>query len=228
MRYLALMASLLFSASLQAAPQPFQATYNVSAKGLTVGEMTATLSYSPNGYSYQKATKANGVAALLSGDTLTEISNGYKQDNLLIPQHYLNSHKSKRKNKQDEFHFVTPTKIEGAYNGNNYQLDIPAGTIDVALMEIRLMEDLPKNKPLEYQVVNRGKLQTYQLKKAGQETVDVPAGKYTCEKIEVMHTDQDQQTTLWLAPELNYSIVQVRHSEDGNVLETRLNRFTPR
>lgn len=229
MKYLALLAGCLLGFSqVHAAPPAFQATYSVSAKGLTLGEMTANLSYGPTDYTYQKITKANGVAAILSGDTLTEISNGSKQATQLIPQHYLYSHKSKRKTKQDEFHFTAPTKVEGTYNGNNYQLEVPAKTIDVALMELMLMEDLPKNKPLEYLVINRGKLQTYQLKKSGQETIEVPAGKYLCEKIEVIHTDQDQQTTLWLAPALNYGIVQVRHSEDGNVLESRLTRFTPR
>ncbi len=66
-------------------PPAFQASYTVSAKGLEMGVMTASLRYDGNAYTYQKLTKANGLAALLSGDTLTERSTGTKKGDDLIP-----------------------------------------------------------------------------------------------------------------------------------------------
>lgn len=229
MKYLTLAFGLVLIAPvLQAAPQPFQAVYTVTAKGITLGDMTANLTYSPNGYTYQKITKANGVAALLSGDTLTEISTGHKQGQQLLPQHYLHQHKSKRKNKQDEFQFVTPSRVEGQYDGNTYQFDVPKGSVDPALMELLVMDDLANNKGLKYEVVSKGKLHPYQLQKVGKETLEVPAGKFDCEKVEIMHDDPDQHTTLWLAPALNYGIVQVRHQENSDVIESRLTRYQNR
>jgi len=216
--------SLLFTATTAlAAPTAFQATYAVSLGGMTLGEMNASLKYSANGYSYQKLTKANGLAAILSGDTLTERSNGSKSGTQLLPQSYLHHHQNKRKDQREEFSFTTPTQVQGQYDGHAYQLTVPSGTVDQALLELHLMDDLPAGKPLNYQVVDRGKLHDYHFQKLGQETVAVPAGQYPCEKVQV--TDNDRETTLWLAPTLGYAPVKVRHTGDGDAIETSLIRF---
>ncbi len=94
-------------------------------------------------------------------------------------------------------------------------------------MELHLMDALSAGKPLNYKVVSRGKLQDYRFRKLGKETITVPAGEYECEKVEVVHQGGERQTTLWLAPKLGYAIVQVRHKEDGDVIETRLKQYTP-
>jgi hypothetical protein len=229
MKYLALAIALCLTASnLQAAPPAFEATYAVNTSGVTLGEMTSDLSYTDNGYTYQKITKANGLAALLSGDTLTERSSGQKKGDQLTPQNYLQRHQNKRKDKSDEVHFTADGTVEGKYAGNAYHLDAPQGTLDLALMELHLMDDMAAGSPLDYHIVSKGKLQDYHFRKLGKETLEVPAGSYECEKVGVVHTDGERQTTLWLAPSLNYAIVQVRHKEDGDVIETRLTRYTPR
>lgn len=224
-RLLLTLGLLLAGTAATAAPQPFQASYSVSAKGMEVGTMTTSLSYNGNSYTYQKQTTANGLAALFSGDTLTERSNGSKQGDELLPSSYLHRHKNKRKDKQEQFSFTTPTQVEGQYSGNSYQLSVPAGTLDAATMELRLMEALAANQPLNYQVVSRGKLVDYRFRKLGKETVEVPAGSYECEKVEVVHEGGERQTILWLAPKLDYAIVQVRHKEDGDVFESRLQKY---
>ena len=208
-----------------AAPAAFEATYTVITKGLSLGETHVKLNYQDSQYTYQKTTKANGVAALLSGDTLTERSIGQKNGMTLVPQHYSQQHKSKRKNKHDNFEFTRATQVDGTYNDTPYQLTVPSGTLDAAVMELYLMDDLATDKPLQYSIASKGKLQDYHFRRLGKETIEVPAGKYTCEKIEVAHHDSDQQTTLWLAPDLHYGIVQVQHRENGDLLETQLNHY---
>jgi hypothetical protein len=215
----------LLTSVASAAPDAFQASYTVTAKGLDMGVMTASLRYNGNDYTYQKLTKANGLAALLSGDTLTERSTGTKDGDALIPANYLNHHKNRRKDKKDEFSFVTPTQIKGIFDGNAYELNVPKGTLDMATLELYLMDALASNQPLNYPIVSRGKLQDYRFRKLGKETITVPAGEYECEKVEVVHNDTERQTTLWLAPKLHYAIVQVRHKEDGDVIETRLKQY---
>ncbi|MEB4591077.1 DUF3108 domain-containing protein [Candidatus Thiothrix sp. Deng01] len=219
---------LLLTSMAEAAPQAFQANYTVTAKGMEVGAMTASLSYANDAYTYQKLTKANGLAAFLSGDTLTERSTGNKTGDTLIPKHYLNHHQNRRKDKKDELDFTSPTSVSGTFADNAYKLNVPKGTLDPAVMELALMDALAANQPLSYKVVSRGKLQDYQFRKLGKETIQTPAGAYECEKVEVIHQDNKRQTTLWLAPKLNYAIVQVNHTEDGDLIETRLNSYQPR
>lgn len=219
------MSSWLVLPTVYAAPNAFEAVYTVSGKGLTLGTTTVTLHYQDTHYTYQKSTKANGVAALLSGDTLLERSEGSQSGGNLTPQQYLQEHKSKRKAKRDSFQFTSATQISGQYNNTPYQLSVPAGTLDAAVMELHLMDDLAAGKALHYQIASKGKLQDYNFRQLGKETIEVPAGKYTCEKVEVVHNNGDQHTTLWLAPDLHYAIVQVNHQENGDVLETRLNHY---
>ncbi len=211
-----------------AAPVPFQASYAVSVNGMTLGSMDSSLKYTATGYTYQKLTKANGLAAMLSGDTLTERSTGSKQGEQLSAQHYLHHHKSKRKDRRDEFTFTSPTRVTGQYESKPYDLSAPADTIDSALLELRLMDDLASGKPLNYQVASRGKIKPYRFQKLGTETLETPAGSYECEKVQVTADDGKRQTTVWLAPSLHYHIVRAAHRDDDEVIEVTLTRHQAR
>jgi hypothetical protein len=220
------MCSLLLATSLaQAAPTAFQASYTVNVDGLTLGSMNASLRYDGNTYTYQKLTKANGLAAILSGDVLNENSKGVRQGEQLLPNSYSLQHKGKRKNRLDEVKFTSSTHVQENNDGNALQLDVPAGTIDPALMELRMMDDLAANKPLTYHTANRGKLHTYTFRKLGKETLETPAGRFECEKIQHTDANGERKTTVWLAPQLGYGIVQAQHNDDGQVIETRLTSY---
>lgn len=56
----------------QALPPAFNATYKVSAKGMTIGNMTASLTYAGNQYKYSKSSQATGLANLFSGDKIKD------------------------------------------------------------------------------------------------------------------------------------------------------------
>lgn len=219
---------MLTSQSLLAAPQAFQASYNVMKSGMSLGEMTATLAYSANKYVYLKQTKANGIAAFLSGDTLTERSSGIQQGTLLNGQQYQHHHKNKRKDRRDQFSFVTPTQVKGRYKDKNYALNVPNGTVDPALLELRIMDDIKANHPMNYRVTDRGRLKDYQFQRQGREVLSLPAGRYNCEKIQMSRDNGKRITTIWLAAELGFLPVQIRHNEEGSIIETKLKSYSAR
>lgn len=222
-----LIAGLLGLASLQAqaAPQAFQASYSVSNSGMTVGEVNSTLSYSGTGYTFQKLTKANGLASIISGDTLTERSSGVKQGNKLQAQQYLYQHKSRRKAKKDQYSFMNPTQVKGNLDGKDYTLSVPNGTMDPLLAELRLMDDVAANRPLSYSVTERGKVKNYQFQRLGKETISTPFGEYACEKVQMTRDGGERQTTFWLATALAYVPLQISHNEKGNVTEAQLTKY---
>lgn len=225
---LGLLGTLLISQSLLAAPQAFQANYAVMKSGISLGDMNANLVYSNNQYTYLKQTKANGIAAFLSGDTLTERSSGTQQGALLKAQQYLHHHKNKRKDRRDQFSFVTPTQVKGQYKNDGYSLTVPNGTLDPALLELRIMDDLKANRPLNYRVTEKGKLKDYRFQRLGKEMLSLPAGQYNCEKIRMIRDNGERITTIWLAPELDFVPVKISHNEEGSVIETRLKSYTAR
>lgn len=219
---------LLTGSQAMAAPQAFQASYSVVKSGLSLGEMRASLVYSGNQYTYLKQTKANGLAALISGDTLTERSNGEKSGFQLNSQNYLHHHKSRRKDRRDQFNFSAPTQITGNYKGTPYSLNVPNGTVDPALLELRIMDDMATNRPLHYRVTEKGKLKDYRFRKQGKETLSLPAGQYECDKIQMVREGGKRVTTIWLAKELNYAPVKIRHNEKGDIIETQLTSYQAR
>ena len=220
-------AGLLSLTSLQAeaAVNAYQASYSVANSGLTVGDTTVSLSFTGSGYTFQKLTKANGVAALLSGDTLTERSTGSKQGNKLQTQQYLYQHKSRRKSKLDQYSFTTAAEVKGNLDKTAYSLKVPNGTIDPMLVELRLMEDVAANRPLKYSITERGKLKTFQFQRLGKETITTSLGKYACEKVQMTRDNGERQTTLWLAPELGYVPAQIQHNEKGNITEAQITQY---
>lgn len=211
-----------------AAPQAFQANYSVIKSGLSLGEMKANLTYSGNQYTYLKQTKANGLAALISGDTLTERSQGNKQGHQLSSKNYLHHHKNRRKDRRDQFNFAAPSQVQGNYRGTAYSLNVPNGTIDPALLELRIMDDIAANRPLSYRITEKGKLKDYRFRKLSRETLTLPAGRYECEKIQMIRDNGQRTTTIWLAKELNYLPVQIRHNEKGDIIETQLTAYQAR
>ena len=209
-------------------PQAFHARYMVTRSGLTLGEMEATLSYQDQQYTYLKLTKANGLAALLSGDTLTERSIGRSQNQVLHSQQYFYEHKNKRKTRRDQFNFQNPTTVNGQYKNKSYQLSVPAETVDPALLELRLMQDSVNGKSLRYSVTEKGKVKEYHFMHQGQETLTLENNQYICEKMHVSRDNGKRQTTIWLAPVLNNLPVKIRHNEKGDIMESSLIHYQQR
>ena len=225
--YIILFCMSIISSQLYALPNAYNAKYKVSKSGLSLGSMQASLIYQGNQYHYHKRTKASGLAAMLSGDTLVENSDGRIQGEQFIPQQYLRHHQSKRKNQKDKFTFKTPTSVQGSFDNQAYQLTVPQGTSDLSLLEVKLMQDVAQGKlRSQYNIVDRGKLKQFIVRRLGQADIKVPMGKYTCEKVQVSPKNKSQHTTLWLAKELNFVPVRILHEDDGGKLDIRLTRYS--
>lgn len=217
---------ILMSLNAAALPRAFHANYAVSKGPLKVGNMHISLEYKDNTYHYNKSSKARGLAAMLSGDRITENVNGTFKGDFMQSSHYVYHHQSKRKNKKDDFTFVNPRLVKGLYQ-QNYETVVPAGTIDRATMELVLARDLAaKKKTLSYSVIEKGKHKTYQLQRLGSETINVAGRRYQCEKVMVNRQDSDRKTILWLAQELDYMPAQIQHIEKGSSIMTRLTSLT--
>ena len=56
----------------------------------------------------------------------------------------------------------------------------------------------------------------------------LPAGKYECDKIHMLRDNGKRATTIWLAKELNYVPVKIRHNEKGDIIEMQLKSYQAR
>lgn len=216
----------LFSLTATALPKAFTATYSVSKSRLMLGEMNLVLSYDNQTYHYKKTSKARGFAALFSGDKVVETTQGRFQGNYLQPQHYLFHHTSKRKNRKDQIQFNSAQQVTGKYKDNSYKLTIPKGTLDRASLELALARDVSANKSqLSYNIVERGKVKTYHIRRAGNEVLNIGNKQYHVQKLVVPHSSKNRQTVFWLAKELGYMPIRIDHTEKGSTIVTQMKRF---
>ena len=95
--------------------------------------------------------------------------------------------------------------------------NLSPGDLDRILYQLLIGKDVAKNnQPLSYSFINRGRKKTYHFQRLGTETIRL--GKQPVETIKIRRIDskKEKQTTVWLAPKMNYELVKIQHrDEDG-------------
>lgn len=92
-----------------------------------------------------------------------------------------------------------------------WKMDIPAGTQDKISYQAQLRLDLLRaSENLSYPVAGGGKLQHYSFEQLGQEQITTPIGRFDAVKIRrIQNPGSDRETLIWMAPALDYQIVQL-------------------
>lgn len=146
----------------------------------------------------------------------------YERSIFDLPQWQLQSFKHERKGLSDKHNIelrvdsssqkfmvdARNKKKTYAYTGSIY---------DTLNHQLRLQIDVactPNTNNFTYSVAKRKGLRDYQYQKIGEEKVKTEIGELTAIKLEKL--DDDQTTTVWLAPELSYAIVKLVHEEEGD------------
>lgn len=206
-------------------PPAFQANYSVSKGSMSLGNLHTALKYSGNQYSYHKFTKATGLAALLTGIRITDNSDGKVSGQNIIPQNYLYNQSKRKKARIDKIRFHSKNAA-GNYKGNAYNLAISPSTQDRASLEIVLARDLSLNKKiLSYPVVSRGEKSQYTFHKMGSEVLKTSAGTFNTIKVKVVRSGNKRETIFWMAKELGYMPVKIRHREKGDIITSVIKNY---
>lgn len=216
---------LVFGQSLMAMPRAFQANYTVSKGSMKLGYLNSTLKYAGNRYSYHKYTKATGLAALITGIKIIENSDGQFSGDTIKPLTYLFNQSKRGGGKVDKIQFLG-NRATGSYKNKPFNLAITPDTQDKASLELSLARDVAKNKgKLSYPVVGRGEKTQYAFQKIGNETLKTNAGTFNALKVKVVRSTNKRETLFWLAKELDYMPVKVRHREKDDVITTVIDNY---
>ncbi len=211
--------------AVQALPKAFQANYSVAKGGMKLGHLNASLKYTGNRYQYLKSTKATGLAALLTGIKITEQTDGKFSGQNIVPQNYLFNQSRRKKSRIDKVHFSGKNAI-GSYKNKKFNLAVQSGIQDRASLELVLARDIQLNKPrLNYTTVERGKLKQYNFQKMGVEQIKTPAGMFNALKVKVVRTGNKRETVFWMAKEIDYLPVKIRHREKDDVITTVIKSY---
>ncbi len=216
---------LLSVSAVQALPKAFEANYSVSKGSMHLGNLKVSLKYSANRYQYLKSTKSTGLAAMLTGIKVTEKTDGQVSGQRIIPQNYLYNQSRRGKSRIDKIHFNGKQAV-GSYKKKKYNLPVQANTQDRASLELTLAHDIQQNKQnLHYNVIERGKIKQYNFQKLGFEKITTPAGTFNALKVKVVRNKKKRETIFWMAKEINYMPVKIRHQEKGDVITTIIKNY---
>lgn len=94
--------------------------------------------------------------------------------------------------------------------GEPWSQPYETGVQDKLSYQLQLREDLIANKEvLSYRIADGGRIKNYRFKRAGSERLTTPAGTFDCIRLQLERTADQQQTLIWMAPELDYLTVRL-------------------
>jgi hypothetical protein len=202
-----------------APPKPFTLEYETHMSGIKVGKVTSTLRRDGNGrYVYEKTAKAKGLAKLFVEDFISERSEWQLADGRPRPVRY---DYLARDGDEEERHFIvfdwSHHRADNAWRRHRRELRIPDNATDRLTLEMRIIADVKDHiQPLDYMVVDRGKLKHTRFVAEGEGSVDTPKGTFHALKYRMIRDDGDgrgKTTLFWLAPELGYLPVRIAHED---------------
>lgn len=217
---------------------PFQAKYELIRDGLTAGEVELSLTAMTANeeqprYIYRRSSRTAGLIALFRDDTIIEESHFLGPVSQPKPVYYRYNRTGKKPRLVSiDFDWKT-SRASNLYLGQRWELAVPDDVVDKLSVELRLGADLhrarttaadddnaassmSKNTEFVYTIADGGHLKTYRYRWLRRENVETPMGEFQAEVIERRHDNHARATTLWFAPAMNYAIVKILHSENGD------------
>lgn len=103
-------------------------------------------------------------------------------------------------------------------------VDIEPGMVDRILYQLLVPGHAATGvEEISYQFINRGQLKSYDFKRIGPETLTIGGQDIDTVKITRIDDNQEKETSVWLAPEMNYELIRIyHHDKDGADYEMEL------
>lgn len=203
---------------------PFTASYHANINDKISG--TASRELSPLPDDQLKFTFSADV--LMAG--LHEESEVTVRNNKVYPLRYLSERRLLFKTRKTRISFNWPKKIaviEGGKKGGTSEASLDKGGLDPMALELQIRQDLSVgHMPKEYVLIDERGARVQRFRVLGEETIEVPAGKYTTLKVERIHDDPERQTQFWFAKALDYLPVRVLQVDDGEKFLFDLKSYT--
>ena len=228
---LLLLITLLLSPVAYPAPLgDFEASYQLHRGNLRIGTSTLSLmNKENNGYLYESRSWPTAWVSWLLKDKLHETSSGQLDSSGLRPLHYHYRQSGGKKERAAKLSFDWGAlTVANHVDGSRWKMDIPTGTLDKLASQLGMMLALGRGETdISFNIADGGKLKEYRFKVIGQETLELPAGRFETVKITKLRDNKKRETYIWCAPELNYLPVRIwQRDKDDAIYQSDLESFT--
>lgn len=232
LRRLLLVAALLLSASVAAAPAPYRMTYRLASDDTTIGELVQTLQRTAAGrWRFRSELNPSGFLVSLVSGRIVEVTELEEHAGRLRPLSYRFERRGLGRNRDVtvEFDWVA-RRAHNEVNGKRWSMEIPDNAIDKHSLLVRVAVDLAAGRlAAAYPVADGGRLKSYGHARLDDETVTTPLGELRALVIDRTRISrkEKQGTRFWHAPALDHLPVHVeRVDDDGRVLVLTLTSYT--
>lgn len=196
-------------------PEPFEARFELEVRGFAVGETVWRVRRVKDGFVYETRTKATGFAAVFGERQVVERSEWKRVGDDIKPASY-HYERSGRPDKSTAIAFDWNDGIvQSTRRGRTSRMSVPVDTLDKLGYMLVLMEDLKAGKrSVRYHIADgKNRMKVYKLKVVGEERMTTALGTVGVLKIVRERKDDDRETTIWVAPELDFMPVRIEHRE---------------
>lgn len=199
---------------------PYEAEYSARYSGFPI---KAAHSLRRTGEGYELRIEASNFLGKITEEEQFHLD----QQGAIIPDSYRH-HRSILRNTRTESMAVdhADMTIQSLRKGEQTELDFESGQLGPLSHQLELARDLQEGaEELSYTVIIRSSIRDYRYQRLGEEDMETALGVLRVVKLERVRDNSDRETTLWLAPELNYQPVLLRQKEDGSTYELTLQSF---
>ena len=127
-----------------------------------------------------------------------------------------------------EFELNDSNHFAGTYKGKAFSIPARSHYVDPLGLQVQVREDLKSGKSeMTYHMIHKGKVLIDRYRVVGEEILAVDGADLNTLKIEKVRPESsDRETYLWMAPDLDYTLVRILHQEpDGERYEVSLSRL---
>ena len=196
-------------------------SYDIEWNGIALGTGQITLSGADGCYRYESVTRPMALVRWTYGSP-RETSEFCVVDGRIRPKHfeYVND-----KREKDNFTLdfdLDKRQVKTIKGGNVSMRELPDNAYDRFLLQqaVRLwvIEHGSKESPdpVEFTMVDDGRLKTYRFAITGREKLKTAAGTFDTIRVERVD-NPDKSSRFWVAPERAYVPVRIEHVEKGEV-----------
>lgn len=206
-------------------PTRIVAEYDLLTRGIKLGEVREIFTREGNRYRIVSTSKPVGLLAMLRPETILVTSEGDITPNGLRPQKFTHSRKhDTEKNNRADFDWQHGILTVSDRTGVRH-LPLPPRTQDrLSVMYQFIFSPPMPDTPLDLQVTNGSKLQSYRylIKPSG--TTNVPYGKLRTWYLHTPPEPTPWKSEIWLATERNFFPAKMALTEDNGNRVTQVLR----
>jgi hypothetical protein len=197
----------------------FSAEYALTRSTLPIATVKLSLQHHKNGFLFKSTTEPTIPLSWIREDLVIESSYWGYHNNFPRPTyyHYKRSNRNNLHEVMLNFDWDSQT-LTTTTNGDSWKMALADKMLDKSLVQLALMEALAKGeKPFNYRVADGGQPKDYQFRETGRAILKSKLGSIEAIKILRKKAGKAADTTLWMAPSLNYLPIRIDRVRNGAV-----------